>query len=176
LFDLPGVFGTTEFLIIANQYNFYKIVKHFEQIPVIYEMKKVASILLVFLMIAALLHISVATHYCGGREVSSKISMTGKLANCGMESSEKKLPLPGTNVNNHCCDDVVTFCGIDSNFAPSFSLITESYNYNFQIVCIPSGNPVNSPEVSKSQYTNIIPPGALMSTNVDLSNICVFRI
>lgn len=139
-------------------------------------MKKVISISLVIMMITAMLNISIATHYCGGKEVASKISLSGKLANCGMEGSEKELPLSGTNFTKHCCDDVVTFCGIDSNFTPSFSLIPDSYNYNFQILSISAGKAVNSPEVSKSQYTNIIPPWSLMSTNVDLSCICVFRI
>ena len=139
-------------------------------------MKKATSISLVILLIAALMHISVAVHYCGGKDVASKISLTGKLANCGMEGSENDLALPGTNFTKHCCEDVVTIFLIDSNYAPSFSFIPDSYQYNFQILSIYAGYPVNSPEVLKSQYTNISPPGALMSTNVDLSDICVFRI
>ncbi|MFA5820079.1 MAG: hypothetical protein WC854_12480, partial [Bacteroidales bacterium] len=82
-------------------------------------MKKGFSILLIPLILTAMLHLSVATHYCGGKEVASKLSLTGKLANCGMEGSKKELPLSGTNFTKHCCDDVVTFCGTDSNYTPS---------------------------------------------------------
>ena len=139
-------------------------------------MKKGVSISLVLLIIAAILHLSVATHYCSGKVASSKLSLTGKLANCGMENSKKGLPFPETNFTKHCCDDVVTFCGIDNNYAPSFSFIPESYQYNFQIFAIPVELSVKSQTNINSLHTNVSPPGALMSTNVDLSNICVFRI
>ena len=123
-----------------------------------------------------MLHFSIATHYCGGKIAASKVSLTGKLANCGMESSEKGVPLPGTNFSSHCCDDVVTSCGIDSNYEPSFSFVPESYQYNFQVFALPVGLSVNSISDIIPSYTNVCPPGALMSTNVDLSDICVFRI
>lgn len=139
-------------------------------------MKKGVSIFLSVLMLGAILPLSVATHYCGGKETGSKVSLSAKLADCGMEDSEKKLPRPGTNFTKHCCDDVVTSCEIDSNYTPSFSSVHESYQYNFQVFSILTGYPVYSLAVLKSLYTNVSPPGALMSTNVDLSGICVFRI
>ena len=124
-----------------------------------------------------MLHLSVATHYCGGNVAALKVSLTGKLASCGMmECSEKGLPLPGTNFTKHCCDDIVTFCGIGSNYTPSFSFLPESYQYNFQVFSIPTGSPAYSIAVLKSLYINVSPPEALMSTSVDLSDICIFRI
>jgi hypothetical protein len=138
--------------------------------------KKGFSISLSLLMLAATLHLSVATHYCSGNVAALKVSLTGKLATCGMECSEKELPLQGTNFTKHCCDDIVTFCGIDSNYTPSFSFVSESYQYNFQVFSISTGSPVYSIAVLKSLYINVSPPGALMSTNVDLSDICIFRI
>jgi hypothetical protein len=139
-------------------------------------MRKGTSIVLVVLMFASMLHFSVATHYCGGQLAASKVSLTGKLASCGMESCEMKLPLPGTHFTNHCCDDFVTFFKTDSNYSPSFSFIPDSYQYNFQISCIPAESPVYSSAVVKPLYTTESPPGVLMSTHVDLSDICVFRI
>lgn len=139
-------------------------------------MKRVFSISLSLLMLAAMLHLSVATHYCGGKEVASKVSLTGKLAGCGMEGSKKELPLSGTNFTKHCCDDVVTFCGIDNNYEPLFSFVPESYQCNFQVLALPIGLSVNSNPDLIPLYTNVSPPGALRSTNVDLSDICVFRI
>jgi len=127
-------------------------------------------------MIASVLHFSVATHYCGGQLAASKVSLTGKLASCGMESCEMKFPLQGTHFANHCCDDFVAFFEIDGNYTPSFSFIPDSYQYNFQILCIPAESPVYSCGVVKSLYTTESPPGVLMSTHVDLSDICVFRI
>ena len=139
-------------------------------------MKKGISISLVFLMLTAMLHLTVATHFCGGKEAASTVSLSGKLATCGMECSEKELPLPGTNFTKHCCDDIVTFCGIDSNYTPSFSFVPEFYKYNFQVFSIPTVSPFYSIAVLKSLYTNVSPPEALMSTSVDLSDICIFRI
>jgi len=123
-----------------------------------------------------MLHFSVATHYCHGNVVASKISLSGKLASCGMEGGENDNPFTGTHITTHCCDDVVTYYGIDTYYTPSFSVITTSFQHNFQVFSIPAGLPVNCSAVLKSFYTNVSPPGTLMSTNVDLSDICVFRI
>jgi len=138
--------------------------------------KKGFSISLSLLMLVAMLHLSVATHYCGGKVTASTVSLSGKLATCDMECSEKGLPLSGTNFTKHCCNDIVTFCGIGNNYTPSFSFVPESYQYNFQVFSIPTGSPIYSIAVLKSLYTNVSPPGTLMSTNVDLSDICIFRI
>ncbi len=139
-------------------------------------MKKGVSIALVLLTLAAIFHFSVATHYCRGEAVASKVSLTGKLANCGMEGQEKELPLSGASITSHCCDDVVNYCGTDNNYAPSFSFFSDTYQYNFRIFSIAPGYPVYAPAALKPLYANARPPGALMSTNVDLSDICVFRI
>ncbi len=139
-------------------------------------MKKVFSIFISFLMVAAMLHISVAMHYCEGKEVATKVSLTGKLASCGMTCSEEELPLQGTNFSNHCCDNTLTFCGISSNYSPEYSFIPESYQYNFQLLEIPVELSAKSQTDQNILYTNVSPPGVLMSTNVDFSNICVFRI
>ena len=139
-------------------------------------MKKGISISLILFLLAAMLHFSVATHYCGGKEVAMKVSLTGKLAGCGMEGPEKKLPLPGTNFTKHCCEDIVTYCGISSNYAPTYSFVPETFQNNFQVFATPVSLSVNSYTDLIPLYTYVSPLGALMSTNVDLSNICVFRI
>lgn len=140
-------------------------------------MKKTISISLTLLILTAVLHLSIATHYCHGNETAMKVSLTGKLADCGMGSSEKVLPVvSGTYFSKHCCDNVVIFCGIDSNYTPSFSIVPETYQYTFQVFAIQQGIHVNSYAGLIPLYTNVSPPGALMSTNVDLSDICVFRI
>ena len=139
-------------------------------------MKKAISISLTLLILTAVLHLTVATHYCGGEKISSVVSLTGKLANCGMESSERDLPLPGTNFTTHCCDDVVTLIGVNSIYTPSFSFIPETYQNNFQVLASPVALSVNSNTILIPLYTNVSPPDELMSTNVDLSDICVFRI
>jgi len=150
--------------------------KQFKQNFVILLMKKGISISLSILMLLGIVHFSVATHFCNEMEVTSKISISGKLASCGMEETTESYPPHEVRITSHCCDDVVSFYGIDSNYTPSFSAIPEFFQDIFQIYRIPDGLPVISSVTLNSLYTSVSPPGVLMSTNVDLSDICVFRI
>ncbi len=139
--------------------------------------KKVFSISFALLMLLAMLHLTVATHYCGGNVVALKVSLKGSLATCGMKKCmENDYPTRESHIFTHCCDDVVTFYSTDSNYTPSFSFVPETYQYNFQVFSISAGSPVYSIAVLKSLYTDVSPPEALMSTSVDLSDICIFRI
>jgi hypothetical protein len=139
-------------------------------------MKKVISISLTLLMLIALLHFSVATHYCMGKIAASKISLSGELATCGMENDENELPQTGTYMGSDCCDNVLVYCGINSTYFPSFSFIPESYNNNFQVFRLPASLTICSLASFTAIDTSVNPPGVSASNNVDLSAICVFRI
>jgi hypothetical protein len=139
-------------------------------------MKKTLSISLTFLMLTALMHLSLATHYCGGQEAASKISFSGKLASCGMESDVNELPVTGTHVTSHCCDNILFFFGTDGNYFPTFSSVPESYRSHFQVVTVPADLSFQFIPVIKSIYTSVSPPGETLSNRVDLTSICVFRI
>lgn len=139
-------------------------------------MKKIISISLVLLVIASIMHISIAAHFCGGELASSNLSLTAKLAGCGMES-QNTTPLSGTSYNQHCCDNTLTFFGIDNNYLPSFQFFTaDPQQSNFQFFSMVFGYALPSEIVFRSLNTNFSPPGVLLSTQVDLSDICVFRI
>ena len=127
-------------------------------------------------MLATILHLSVATHYCGGKQTASRVSIACKLAGCGMEVSKNEIPVSGTSLTNHCCEDVITFYNIDSNYTPSFSFVPDSYQNNFQVLTFPVKLSAGSYTGINPLYSNANPPGVLMSTSVDLSGICVFRI
>jgi hypothetical protein len=139
-------------------------------------MKKGFSIFLSLLILTAFLHLSVATHYCGGKEVASVVSLTGKLASCDLECSEMESTHTGISISKHCCNDIVTFFGINNNYEPSFSFVKESFQNSFPILTFTGVLSVNTFSDLISLYTNVIPPGALIYANVDLSDICVFRI
>lgn len=141
-------------------------------------MKKVFSILTVILVLAAMLHISVARHFCAGEIAASKISLSGELATCGMEGSEDSCPfkLPGGHLKSHCCNDVVAVYSFDNTYTPVNSFVSESLRFSNQIFAYHVSVVVQKPDLLQLFYTNVSPPGALMSTNVDLSDICVFRI
>ena len=139
-------------------------------------MKKGISISLVVLIISAMLHFSVATHYCGGHIADSKISVTGKPASCGMEGSQNEAPPHGQYLSKHCCEDIVVSISTDNNYVPSFYSISDTFQFGFQTSGLPSESSNSLPGIFKLQYPDKSPPGALMSTDVDLSGICVFRI
>lgn len=139
-------------------------------------MKKGFSIALTLLMLAAIFNVSVSTHYCMGREVAKKVSISGKLADCGMNGSEKSLLPEGLSFNNHCCDNNVTFCGIDNYYSPTYSFSQESFQYSFHVLAIPAGLSFRSQADSNPLYSNESPPGTFVYSSVDLSSICVFRI
>ena len=138
-------------------------------------MKKGISISLVFLVISAMLNFSVATHYCGGHVAASKISVTGKLASCGMEDQQNDLPR-GKYFSKHCCEDVVVSISTDNNYVPSSFNIPCTFQFNFQTSVLHPESAVDLAGIFKLQYPDKSPPGAMMSANVDLSDICVFRI
>jgi hypothetical protein len=139
-------------------------------------MKRAISISLTFLMLTALLHLSVASHYCGGNIVSSKISLSGKLATCGMEATEKDLPQTGTWYYSHCCDNVLTSVGTSNNYFPSFSFVPESNQPHSQFFTIPATLNIYSFPLLKSVNSGVGPPGAPAPNSVDLSALCTFRI
>lgn len=150
--------------------------EHFKRQSVIAMMKKIIPVSLMLLMLIALLHFSVATHYCSGTEAGSRISLSGKLATCGMESGDNDLPLTGLHFTRHCCDNVLVFCGINGFYFPSFSFVPESCQTNFKIFSIPAGISVNTTGYLKTTYTSAGPPDILSSSSVDLASICILRI
>jgi len=93
-----------------------------------------------------------------------------------METGEMDNFPAATTLRRHCCDNVLVVYGITANYFPSFSYVPESYQDYFQALSLPASYVVQLLSVFKSIYTNVSPPDAFLSTNVDLSNICVFRI
>jgi hypothetical protein len=154
----------------------FSFVKEFEKVSIIQVMKKIISISLTFLILIATLHLSVATHYCGGNIAASRISLSGKFASCGMEDNDKDLPVSGSHFASHCCDNVLVYYGINSIYFPSLSFVPESYQHNFQVYNFLSDLTINTLVSIKSIYTSVSPPDGPVSNSVDLSCICVFRI
>ena len=159
---------------LSNNFRFF--VKHFEKEAVIQRMKKFISISLTFLLITALFHFSIATHYCGGTIAATKISLSGKLASCGMAKDEDNTPLSGTNIVSHCCDNYIAYYGVTNNYHPTFTYVPEVYRDHFKILILPEDLALQSAALINPICTNVNPPGESASNHVDLSDICVYRI
>jgi hypothetical protein len=138
-------------------------------------MKKVFSISLIILTIVAMVQLSVATHYCGGKIAASKISLSGKVANCGMEDNEGKLPSSGIFYTSHCCENVIVKYSITNNYFPSFSFVPETCWQPIQHFVIPDKTALADSSTLKIFSDKSPPPGYIFHS-VELSEICILRI
>ena len=98
-------------------------------------MKKILSIPLIMLILFTGVTVNFATHYCGGSVAATKVSLTGKLATCGMEGTSDNKTNEGL-YKNHCCDDVTAAYTLSSNYIPSFASLSDLCNHiNFIKTC-----------------------------------------
>jgi hypothetical protein len=138
--------------------------------------KKVLSITSIVLMLTAMLHFSVATHYCGGMIASSEVSLSGKLATCEMEQFNVQLPVNGLTFASHCCENVIRYYGINGNYFPSFISIPQSFQPHSQTFELPENLFRNSFAAALKIPTSESPPDPVYSSFVELSDICTYRI
>ncbi len=137
--------------------------------------KKVLSITSIVLILTAMLHFSVATHYCGGRIASSEVSLSGKLATCGMEQFDRQLPASGLIFSSHCCDNDIRYYGISGNYVPSFTCIPQTFLTNSQMIEIPENIFRHLFSALKIPISES-PPDQVNCSVVKLSDICTYRI
>ena len=138
-------------------------------------MKKIISIIFAFLILLSGIHFTVATHFCGGEFAASKISLSGELATCGMESDFYYL-LPGVHFENHCCDNQVSVFAVDKNYTSAFSAFVLHPNTILNIFLLPENIAFQSHSLSALFDSDVSPPGTIQNTEVYLAKICVFRI
>lgn len=138
-------------------------------------MKKYLTIPVAMLILLSGMHFTVATHFCGGEIASTKISVTGKLASCGMTSDEKSKTSSETSFASNCCEDEIAVYSVDSDYTTSqfhaaeitLTILHGSYIPEFSFHSI-------SPLLTN--LSNASPPGNYMVTAVNRTDICVFRI
>ena len=125
-----------------------------------------------------MLHFSVARHYCGGKLAATKVSLSGALATCGMEGTEGNCPYDhnGDRIESHCCDDDLTAYSIDNNYTPAAKAAAEFSNAKITIPVLSSVTPARFPDIQSQAWSDISPPGILMTSSVDLTAIRVLRI
>lgn len=137
-------------------------------------MKRVFSILIAAIMMASGMKVSIDRHYCGGQLAGKKISVTGKLASCGMETQEHRNSNQ-LSFENNCCEDQFTYYSISNKFIPErFKLSQSSARKD-----IPSTPGLDVIFTSLGYYDfniRVLPPGDELRSGVSLSQICVLRI
>jgi hypothetical protein len=139
-------------------------------------MKKLAAIPLIILILFTGIHISIATHYCGGHFAGSRVSLSDKTADCGMGEDSENNSSPGT-LKRHCCENVLTSVTVCKNYFPEsgssipqyFPLTTEVHENLFNL---------NSDEFAGFSGHTIdkSPPGRYSPRSVEQQSICVYLI
>ncbi|MHB9141190.1 MAG: HYC_CC_PP family protein, partial [Paludibacter sp.] len=78
-------------------------------------MKKLFSILFAALILLSGMHLTLATHLCGGEVSAVKLSFIHEKASCGM--CEEQTATANTAVSTEgCCKDEMSFYAVDSNY------------------------------------------------------------
>jgi len=139
-------------------------------------MKKATAILLVLVILLAGFQAVISAHFCGGRIVDTNVSLAGAIATCGMEGNEGTCPMPGSNLDRHCCEDQINIAAIVNHYtAPSSEPERDlNNNSNIHIIQIHGLSPVSVSPITV--YTSYYPPGYGLTNTVSLDKICVFRI
>ena len=92
-------------------------------------MKKIFSIILSILFLFSSVGVTFATHYCGGKVFSKKITYITNTDGCGMES-DRQLPCEPNKSSvkkKSCCDDDLEIFKITDEYNPS------SFDFNLNL-------------------------------------------
>jgi hypothetical protein len=138
-------------------------------------MKKLISILFATLILLSGMHLSIATHWCGGEVSQVKFSFAHENATCGMCGEDESTPLTGVSTEG-CCKDVIFFFVVDSNFSPSSFQTSQTTNHILHVFDIPKTIGIQYIHTNSVFNTNVQPPGSYIASAVNLPDICVFRI
>lgn len=138
-------------------------------------MKKLFAISFVLLILLSGMHLSIATHICGGEIAAVKWSFSGAKATCGMENPDESYPVHDEIASN-CCHNEVSFYTVDNNYNPSSFQIKEVTKCLLQVFDIPESISIRSFFIESTLLYSISPPDNLLVSRVSLSDICIFRI
>jgi hypothetical protein len=127
-------------------------------------------------MLLSGLQLTISRHYCGGELAQSKVSLTGHVASCGMESATDDCTQPGNHVESSCCNNKVSVYAVDHNFTPSFTDFHSFAQNVLQVFIVPECTSIHSFTAINLSNTDTSPPGNLLVDAVSLPKICVFRI
>ena len=137
-------------------------------------MKKLFSIVFAVMILLSGMHLSLATHFCGGEVSAVKLSFTHQNASCGMCSGDANGEESVTAES--CCRNELSFYAVDSNYSPSTLQINHTANQLLQVFDIPKAIGIQFNHTSSTLNANVQPPGKFIASAVSLPDICVFRI
>jgi hypothetical protein len=139
-------------------------------------MKKVFSIAFAVIILLTGMHMSVATHFCGGEVAAVKWSFSGKIATCGMKSFAVVNHPGHKSISSNCCHNKVTFFKVDDNYNSSNFQFKDLSKNIIKVLFIPIQFSDQTSSETKPLLTFFSPPHNYLVTEVSLPDICIFRI
>ena len=139
-----------------------------------FKMKKVLTILIAAIILVSGMQVSVDRHYCGGKLIDVKISVTGKLASCGMEQTGSSCPDHPT-IDKKCCENQLSFFSLNNNYYPEYFKSIHQVSEK-DILPMHMGNLFSGSTFNKDLVNWVLPPGNNLKSRLTQSDICVFRI
>ena len=132
------------------------------------------SIFIAAIILASGMHLSLASHLCQGEVVAVKVSFSGKLAGCGMETPVKSCPVHEGFAKN-CCQNRITYFSVDHSYVPSTLPVKDLVRKHVKAFDLPVTS-ISHLIITVPLNANVSPPGQSIANMVSLSGICVFRI
>ena len=137
-------------------------------------MKKVVSIILSMFLLVSGLHLTLATHVCGGKVAAIKWSVDNESATCGMKPVACETT-KGNHLKSNCCHDVYHSFTTDSNYAPSSYQEAPVVKSFVQMFFVPTSFGLDIVPSFRFLDINFNPPHWISLTEVCLAKICVYR-
>jgi len=137
-------------------------------------MKKILTPFIALLLLVSGMHLSVASHYCGGTLAQVKWSFNHELASCGMEGEHDAHQ--GITIEQPCCQDQLSTYTTDGQY--QFQSL-ELKKFTPQVIACftaPISLLFKSQKPVDHLYSHVFPPGIVLPTQVVQENICVFLI
>ena len=139
-------------------------------------MKKLFSIFFAALIVLSGMHLSLATHLCGGEIAAVKWSLSEEKASCGMNMPQPSCSAEKTIIPESCCKDEIADFVVDNNYNPSTLQLNAPLFHLLQVFLIPENTGSLAIATSYTRNTNVQPPGSFPASAVSLPDICVFLI
>ena len=120
------------------------------------------------------IRVGIAFHFCGGEQVAAAVSLSEKLASCGMERTDKP-NTSGESINTHCCDNQLSVYWLNNNYltsSPEIGFLTQkTIVHEIFLTCRDTG--INF--LDNYTHAQIRPPGQGMLNTDSQPVFCTFR-
>lgn len=136
-------------------------------------MKRICSILLIFVTLTSTFHFAVATHYCGGKMADVGFGFGLASASCGMEDGRTPCAEEETFGKNCCHNKVQSFGGTDYFLLSPVKSVYSQNIHSYFLATINLPQILFITKILKTSYWFHSPPANFLSS---LPFLRVFRI